>query len=175
MFRISRYFAVTVLSLCVYMLVRQLFSTPTLQDDTTLLQQVASERTRAAACPYTQHREGVRRDLYEGSGVTRRHAYYTAGQADMVWQPSQGQCNEYLTDINGLIDTEDGQLRIKSPKAICLSHPMTLTLDMAEALRIQNTQTSLLLAKKAVWGLPNESSQPWYFEAEGVQVRMRPQ
>lgn len=173
MFRASRWVTCGLLGAAIYALVLKLASVSTTGDETTVLQKAAEQRADAASSPYTQHREGMRRDLYQGSGATRRHVVYTAGQADMVWQKQLGEFKEYLTQVGGVFDEEEGQLRIKSPAAVCLSHPMTLTLEAVDVLRLQKTRESLLTAKKAVWKMPEEEHQPWILEAEGAHALSR--
>lgn len=122
---------------------------------------------------YTQYREGVRRDVYEGKQLLRKHAFYSAAKAQMVWQETTGEFEERLTDCAGCFETQTGRLHIRSPHAVVNSRPMTLVLSEAECVRLQKAHPShcTMTAQKAILHFPDE--KPWTFEAQMVKMCMR--
>lgn len=122
---------------------------------------------------YTQYREGVRRDVYEGKQLLRKHAFYTSAKAQMVWQETTGEFEERLTDCAGCFETQTGRMHIRSPRAVVNSRPMTLVLSEAECVRLQTAASSqcTMTAQKAALHFPDE--KPWTFEAERVKMCVR--
>ena len=135
-----------------------------------------STGTSGDATSYMQYRQGLRRDLYEGRGAARRHAFYTAQQAETVWQEKKGEFEEHLTQCAGVLYEDTGELRIHSSKATCLSRPMALLMDSAECTRVQEGKGNMsVIAERATWRFPQEEGQPWVLETEKTKMRMRPQ
>lgn len=177
MFRMSRWMTVALFSLTTYALWVHLFSSAVPKQEISLEQELASSEEKVeGVAPYTQYRQGLRRDLYEGKGAARRHAFYTAEKAQMVWQETKKECEERLVNCFGVFDEEGSEMQMTSPHAICLSRPMTLILHSVECVRREKNAASKhpythILAEKAIWSFPKED--PWRLQTEGMQLHMR--
>lgn len=171
MFRISRALSLVLFFCCVYALWVHLVSSASETINSSLNQEPQPIQEQ-----YTQYRQGLRRDLYEGKGEARRHAFFTADKAQMVWQETKKECQEELTNCLGFLDEEKSQIELKSPHAVCSMRPMQLFLYSVECVRREKMaskhQKTQILAEKAVWNFPQES--PWRLQTEGMQLQMRP-
>lgn len=188
MFLLSRWLTLGVLGLTIYALWTHLFTSNTARQAAVTVQEVQAKTQETEKSVnqsvVTQYRQGLRRDFYEGRGTERRHVFYKAQQTETRFQEKQREIEELLTECEGVFYEEGGEMWVKSPKAKCLSRPMTLVMEQVECRRLQNAQASdeqqaqephmLVNAEKAVWRLPVEDHQPWVLETEGMKMRTRP-